>query len=641
MKVIAFPLARIAVVFILGIVISSYYLISFWLVLTGVLVLFFTQIMLFLKSKNPIYFGINMLILSFMVGVLTVQIHNQSTSNNHYLKSLKTDQNTFNFELQVTKKLKNSATNYRYEAELIRLNDSLKTGRLILNLNADNFKKSVEIGTHIQGFGSFYANREPTNPGQFNYADYLKRKQIYGQIFASPENLKVGNKLNKSLSYYAEKIRNKVIINLRKNHFREAELNIVMALILGQQQDISPEILKDYQSAGAIHVLSVSGLHVGFILLFITLLLKPFLNSEKGKLIKLLLTILTLWLFGILAGLAPCVIRSAAMFSIVAIGNYMNRGSNIYHTLLVSLLLILLVEPSFLFDVGFQLSYSALFFIVWFQPYLAYWYVPKNKIATYFWEVFTVSIAAQLGAFPLSIYYFHQFPGLFFVTNLLILFPLTLILGLGVLVVLLASVDLVWAPLLKLLEYSIWSINQIVKLIGSIESFVLKIKSLLSANQIDSAIAECDKQKGSVANVIRATLLTYKDMVTETGFDKEQKVAAIQKSTEEATSLELPMLEKNLTILSTLASVATLVALLGTVIGMIKAFAGMATAGAPDATALANGISEALINTAIGIGTSAVSIICYNYFTSKIDTLSYSIDEAGMSIAQTFATNQK
>jgi biopolymer transport protein ExbB len=177
--------------------------------------------------------------------------------------------------------------------------------------------------------------------------------------------------------------------------------------------------------------------------------------------------------------------------------------------------------------------------------------------------------------------------------------------------------------------------------VGSIESFVLNIKEFLRENRIDEAIESCDKQKGSVANVIRATLLTYKDMMKETALDKEQKVAAIQKSTEEATSLELPMLEKNLTILSTLASVATLVALLGTVIGMIKAFAGMATAGAPDATALANGISEALINTAIGIGTSAVSIIAYNFFTSKIDTLSYSIDEAGMSIAQTFAANNK
>ncbi len=176
---------------------------------------------------------------------------------------------------------------------------------------------------------------------------------------------------------------------------------------------------------------------------------------------------------------------------------------------------------------------------------------------------------------------------------------------------------------------------------GSVEAFVLKVKNYLSNGQIDEAIADCDKQKGSVANVIRATLYTYKDMISETAFDKEQKVAAIQKTTEESTSLELPMLEKNLAILSTLGSVATLVALLGTVIGMIKAFAGMSQAGAPDSTALANGISEALINTAIGIGTSAIAIICYNYFTSKIDTLSYSIDEAGMSIAQTFAAKHK
>lgn len=176
---------------------------------------------------------------------------------------------------------------------------------------------------------------------------------------------------------------------------------------------------------------------------------------------------------------------------------------------------------------------------------------------------------------------------------------------------------------------------------GSIEGFVLKIKNLLSSNNVDGAIAECDKQKGSVGNVVKSSLLTYKEMSSSTSYDKEQKTANIQKSIEESTSLELPMLEKNLTILSTLASVATLVALLGTVLGMIKAFAAMSSAGAPDATALATGISEALINTAIGIGTSAISIIAYNFFTSKIDGLTYSIDEAGMSITQTFAANNK
>ncbi|MDX2194943.1 MAG: MotA/TolQ/ExbB proton channel family protein [Cytophagales bacterium] len=176
---------------------------------------------------------------------------------------------------------------------------------------------------------------------------------------------------------------------------------------------------------------------------------------------------------------------------------------------------------------------------------------------------------------------------------------------------------------------------------GSIENFVHDVRKKLSNGDIDAALKSCDKQQGSVANVVKSTLETYKEMAHASGLDKDQKIANIQKSTEETTSLELPMLEKNLSILSTLASVSTLVALLGTVLGMIRAFAAMAQAGAPDATALANGISEALINTAIGIGTSAIAIICYNFFTSKIDTLSYSIDEAGMSIAQTFSATQK
>ena len=121
--------------------------------------------------------------------------------------------------------------------------------------------------------------------------------------------------------------------------------------------------------------------------------------------------------------------------------------------------------------------------------------------------------------------------------------------------------------------------------------------------------------------------------------DKEKKVLPLQKELEKATSLELPMLEKNLVFLATIASVATLVGLLGTVIGMIKAFAALSTAGAPDSTALATGISEALINTALGIGTSAIAIIAYNVFTTKIDKMSYSIDEAGFSIVQQFAAS--
>lgn len=175
---------------------------------------------------------------------------------------------------------------------------------------------------------------------------------------------------------------------------------------------------------------------------------------------------------------------------------------------------------------------------------------------------------------------------------------------------------------------------------GSVEDFVRNIKNLLGRNDVDAAVKACDVQKGSVGNVIKNVLAKYKEVAADKTLEKEQKVLALQKELEDSVALELPMLEKHLTIIATLASVATLTGLLGTVIGMIKAFSALATAGSPDAAALSSGISEALINTAVGIGTSAVSIIAYNYFTSKIDTLTYRIDEAGFSIMQNFQTHE-
>lgn len=176
---------------------------------------------------------------------------------------------------------------------------------------------------------------------------------------------------------------------------------------------------------------------------------------------------------------------------------------------------------------------------------------------------------------------------------------------------------------------------------GNVDAFVRKVQSSLATNNVDAAISECDKQKGSVAAVIKSGLKKYKEVETDTVMDTEQKCLAIQKDIEEATALEMPMLEQNLTIIATLVSVGTLGGLLGTVTGMIKAFAGLATAGAPDQAQLANGISEALINTATGIATSLFAVLSYNYFTSKIDSLTYSIDEAGFSIVQTYAATHK
>lgn len=176
---------------------------------------------------------------------------------------------------------------------------------------------------------------------------------------------------------------------------------------------------------------------------------------------------------------------------------------------------------------------------------------------------------------------------------------------------------------------------------GNVDAFVSKVQGFLSSGNIDAAISECDKQKGSVANVIKSGLHKYKEASVDSTLDTEHSVLAIQKEIEEATALEMPMLEKNLTVIATLVSIGTLCGLLGTVTGMIRAFSALGQAGAPDSAALASGISEALINTATGIFTSTIAVIMYNVFTSKIDKLTYSIDEAGFSIVQTYASKHK
>jgi biopolymer transport protein ExbB len=177
---------------------------------------------------------------------------------------------------------------------------------------------------------------------------------------------------------------------------------------------------------------------------------------------------------------------------------------------------------------------------------------------------------------------------------------------------------------------------------GSISDFIRKVQYHLANKNVDAALTECDKQRGSVSNVMKAGLRRYKEMIGEQNLNTEQKVLAIQKEVEEATALELPMLQKNLVFLSTITSVGTLIALLGTVIGMIKSFSALGEEGGAGAAGqLAVGISEALYNTALGIGTSACALIMYNVFTTKIDAITYGIDESGFTLTQSFASLYK
>jgi biopolymer transport protein ExbB len=175
---------------------------------------------------------------------------------------------------------------------------------------------------------------------------------------------------------------------------------------------------------------------------------------------------------------------------------------------------------------------------------------------------------------------------------------------------------------------------------GRIDSFIVNVRQHLANDNIQEAIAVCDEQKGSVASVMRSGLEKYNTIYRDPAIDKETKINTIKQELEEATALELPMLSKNMVILSTCASISTLLGLIGTVLGMIRAFSALATSGTPDATALSTGISEALINTAFGIGGSTIAIIFFNYFSNRIDAITHGIDEAGFSVSKTLANHK-
>lgn len=478
MKVLDFPLAKITISFMLGIIVSYYAkpsIATAGIILMASAALFFILYFSITKNKKlNILFGISTSIVSFFIGLITLQLQTDSYQKSNYIHSKKAFEKPQLITFTLREKLKSNDFNDRYIGIINQIESKTYTGRIIVNIQKDSTKNKVILGNTIRVKTVLQGNTSSKNPNQFDYAKYLENKQIYGQIYCRKSEIAINKNIKKDIWYYSGRLHSRIINNLEKAHFNKDEMNVALALILGQQQEISSEIIKDYQYSGTTHVLSVSGLHVGFIMLFINFILKPIPNNRKGSFIKLISILVSLAIFAIISGLSPPVLRSVVMFSFLAIGNHLRRSGNIYHTLLVSILLILLFEPYFLFDVGFQLSYLALFFIFWLQPILKNIWTPKHKITIYLWNALTVSFAAQIGTLPVCLYYFHQFPGLFFVTNIIILPVLSFIMIAGIIVMIIAvfySPPIIFAIIF---EKSIYLLNLMIHFVATFESFVIR-----------------------------------------------------------------------------------------------------------------------------------------------------------------------
>lgn len=312
----------------------------------------------------------------------------------------------------------------------------------------------------------------PLNPHQFNYSSYLRKQGIYHQVFIQNSNYKLLDERRYSVLGIAYEIRKSIQEALKKHSFKKDQLAILNALLLGQRQEVSKELIDEYSKAGAIHILAISGLHVGIILLIFSSLLKPLERIRRGKIYKAILLIALLWMFAIIAGLSASVVRAVTMFTFVAFGMFINRRNSVMNSLILSAFFLLLIHPLFLFDVGFQLSYLAVFGIVWVQPKLAQLWKPKYKLINKLWQLLTVSIAAQFGILPLSLYYFHQFPGLFMLSNLVIIPFLGSILVGGILMIVLALIGILPEIVAKFYGTIISWMNGFFRFISEQEDFL-------------------------------------------------------------------------------------------------------------------------------------------------------------------------
>jgi len=458
------PLFRIMIPFLLGIIIAFHLQLSnsYLYIFIVVAVICFLCISYFKRyfssySKRWI-FGVLINLFFLVFGVLITQQHKPINIRFHF-KNYSANASVVILKEDIVAKTKS----YKCEVEVIAIKSGdnwRKTqGKAILYLAKDTLAELLTYGDTLFVNGKWKVIENPSNPAQFNYKNFLLNSNITAQQYLQGINWKLisfsdNNSFRKLAFVYQKKLLSHLEI-----YFQNEELAVISALLLGYKDLLDRETIMIYSSSGAMHVLAVSGLHVGIIYLLLNSVFLFFEKFKYGKYLKAVFLILSLWAYALITGLSPSVLRAVTMFSFIIIGSALKRETNIYNTLAASAFVLLLYNPYILLQVGFQLSYAAVLGIVYLQPklyklmYAKYWLLDK------IWAITTVSIAAQLATFPLGMYYFHQFPNYFLLSNLFVIPLATFIIGGGVLLFAISAI-------LFLSGYLAWVVNMILVMLN-------------------------------------------------------------------------------------------------------------------------------------------------------------------------------
>ncbi len=457
------PFFRLLIPVILGIIVFQYLHISTFLIYAMSLVSIILIIISFIQRKVDVQYkfrwltGSTIFIFLFALASFLSQNNERNASFTHL-----NQKGIYHVELIDAPVEKSKSYFCKIKMLSIYENGKLtdSQGNAIVYVQKDSLSAKLIIGDRLMIEAEFKKPLGAVNPDGFDYAAYLKRQGIAATCYLSSGSwLKTDQNTAFSFRRISDQSRKNLLQIYRSFHFEGDEFAVLAALTLGFTDALQPDLRDSYSATGAMHILSVSGLHVGIVYVVIAFLL-GFLQKTRGRrLLRIVLILLFLWTYAFLTGLSPSVIRSTLMFTFVAIGTSLDRKSHIYNTIFMSAFFMLLYNPNYLFDVGFQLSYAAVLSIVFFQRPLSGLITVQNKPLRWLRDLIAVSVAAQLGTMAFTLYYFHQFPNYFLLTNVIAIPLSTIVIYLAMVLLAVNFIPYLSVAVAFLLKWSIWLLN--------------------------------------------------------------------------------------------------------------------------------------------------------------------------------------
>ena len=472
------PFVRILIPFILGIMFSFDAAHYSEITIIIALIVLITISKSNKNIKNNFLFGAVLNLILFVGGSVISQLPLQNYNNLdradfyqcNVIEPVKEKDNSFQLTILIT-------------AESVDSDWNPSKSKALIYIEKDSLSSTLKLGDKLLIKDNLITIEPPKNPNEFDYKKYLQNKSIFHQGYLSSSDWLLIGSETKGLVSFANDARQYLLSSLKSNGVEGDQYAIASALILGSKDDLDYEVKQAYATAGAMHVLAVSGLHVGIIFLILNTLFSFFNASKKGRVVKAIILLIGLWTYALLTGLSPSVLRAATMFSFIIIGTVLNRKSSIYNTLAASAFFLLIINPNLLFEVGFQLSYIAVLGIVYLQPliykriYTKWWLLDK------IWAITAVSIAAQIATLPLTLYYFNQFPVYFMLSNLIVIPSAVVILSMGILL-------FITSPIPLISESIGWALNKFIETLNfSVSGIEALPNSLIEGLSIN--VLEC------------------------------------------------------------------------------------------------------------------------------------------------------